>query len=305
LLLPEKINPFFAIYLTLPPENVDVNIHPTKREIKISNEQHVISLLRLLCEKTLMSYGKTKQLKQEFINIDTAGSSSTFPPPASLPSNSPVFANAQPALLNEEQTFVFKKQENALNQGNQLSKLLAEAYFIGIFQNKYLLFGTKHSMLVMDQHAAHERITFEQLKRQINSGTLERQDLLLPILVRVTRQEMLSWEEAKETLERIGFATTLWDNDTIALHSHPQLIKNAEIALRNVLSEEKSRSTDIDAIASRACKLSVVTGNQLKKEEVESLKTQLLKCDSPFTCPHGRPTVIEIQNTLLNKQFLR
>jgi len=302
MLLPEQIKPFFAVSLKLPAENVDVNIHPTKREIKISNEQQVISILRLLCEKTLMSYGKVKQLKETPIQNKNTGDpvlnrNIEFAASSISKSISP--------QLGEENTFVFENETASKNLQDPLGKLLTDAYFIGIFQNKYLLFGAKHSMLVIDQHAAHERITYEQLKRQIDSGTLERQNLLMPVLVRVTRQEMLIWEETKETLEKIGLTTTLWDNDTIALHSQPQLIKNAEIALRNILSEEKSGSSDIDSIAARACRLSVMTGDQLKKEEAESLKTQLLKCEIPFTCPHGRPTIIEIQDTLLNKQFLR
>lgn len=294
MLLPEQIKPFFSVNLKLPAENVDVNVHPTKREIKISNEQQVISILRLLCEKTLMSYGKVKQLKEKLPQD-----------PENESSGLNIKSGYSPPQPNEENTFVFGNNDTFDKRHNPLGKLLTEAYFIGIFQNKYLLFGAKHSMLVIDQHAAHERITYEQLKRQIDSGTLERQNLLVPTLIGVTRQEMLIWEETKETLEKIGLTTTLWDNNTIALHSQPQLIKNASLALRNILSEEKSNLTDLDAIASRACRLSVMTGDPLKKEEAESLRTQLLNCLSPFTCPHGRPTVIEIQDTLLNKQFLR
>jgi DNA mismatch repair protein MutL len=116
---------------------------------------------------------------------------------------------------------------------------------------------------------------------------------------------MLTWEETKGKLEELGFSTTLWDNDSIAIHSHPQLINNPEIAVRNILSDEDVAGYDVNAIARRACRQSIMVGYQVKKEEAEFLRKQLLECADPFTCPHGRPTVIEIQENLLNKQFLR
>jgi len=116
---------------------------------------------------------------------------------------------------------------------------------------------------------------------------------------------MLSWEETKDTLEKMGFSTTSWDKETIAIHSHPQLIDAPETAARNILSEEKTPNRDTNTLARRACRQSIMVGTQVKKEEAESLKKQLLQCDDPFTCPHGRPTLIEIEEDFLNKQFLR
>jgi len=171
--------------------------------------------------------------------------------------------------------------------------------------NKYLLFETDDSLFVIDQHAAHERITYERFKKQIESGKVEIQQLLMPVLIRLSHQEFIVWEDGKKKMEEIGFTTTLWDKENIACHTHPQLISHPEMAIRNLLSEKNIPKCDSDTLARRACRESVMAGQLVKKEEAEFLKDELMKCDDPFICPHGRPTVVEIKEKFLNKQFLR
>ncbi|MFH1245660.1 MAG: DNA mismatch repair endonuclease MutL [Candidatus Omnitrophota bacterium] len=295
LIFPEEAKPFFAIYIKIPPANVDVNVHPAKREVKIKDEYRLVSLLRCLCEQTLMSYGKAKLAKEQIFQLNRAADG-TAPKGWLPPDNCKPFEHA-PLLFNTESA--------AAHQQNTLAKMLSESYFIGTFQKKYLLFGTEKSLLVIDQHAAAERVNYEKLIQQIERKSIEIQNILTPILIKITRQEMLAWEETKDKLEELGFSTTLWDNDSIAIHSHPHLINNPEIAIRNIISDENAAGCDVHAVARRACRQSIMVGYQVKKEEAESLRKQLLECAAPFTCPHGRPTVIEIQENLLNKQFLR
>lgn len=190
-------------------------------------------------------------------------------------------------------------------QQDSLADKLACAEFIGIFQRKYLLFEANNSLLIIDQHAAHERISYEKLTQQIESGKVEVQSLLTPVLMRLTQQELLVWEEIKTKLEELGFSTSAWDDESIAIHSHPQLINNPEKAARNILSGNDTAKSDINTLARRACRQSIMTGDRIKKEQAVFLKNELLKCKTPFACPHGRPTTVEIQESFLNKQFLR
>jgi len=139
----------------------------------------------------------------------------------------------------------------------------------------------------------------------MQQGKIEAQNLLAPYLIKLTPQDLNVWQEAKNKLETIGFSTTLFDEETIAVHSYPVLLKNPEKAVRDILSGENVARCDHETIARRACRSSVMSGDKLSQQEAEFMREQLMRCRDPFICPHGRPTIIEISESFLNKQFLR
>lgn len=313
LILPSQTYPFFLADIHLPVQNIDVNIHPTKREVKIKNERKIASLLHYLCEQALMRSGKPKQAYQ--LLPETAGKN--LPDYTIFPVKSPGSVNEPPPkqyiLSPGENTSFFDKKGTVssgndsylLNEKDSLKNKLSFARYIGIFIRKYLLFEGENSLLLIDQHAAQERITYEKLRGQIEQERIEIQHLLSPVLIRMSPQEILIWETAKDKLQTIGLNTTLWDKETIALHACPQLITNPELAIRGILGEKNVELCDIETLARRACKQSLTTGYKMEKTQAEYLRRELIKCKDPFTCPHGRPTVIEIQEKALDKQFLR
>lgn len=346
LLFPTDIAPFFSIYIHLPPEDIDANIHPTKREIKIRDEQHLCSLIRVMCEKTLMKQGKPKQVElPDGPEIETSFSSEASPQPAhstdrssfkqrsasspsgktfvkEFPSDSqsanaiPVpepfqespFASQHYAFQNQElleSTIAENLYTPNSTSPNSLTAKLANARYVGSFLKKYLFLESGASLLVIDQHAAQERIMFEKFKNQLDAGKIEVQHLLSPILLKLTPQELLNWEESKPKLDEIGLESTLWDKETVAVHSYPNLLKNPETAARALLEGETIRHCDHATIARRACRASIMAGDAMDLSQVEYQRQQLLNCQDPFTCPHGRPTVIEMSENFLNKQFLR
>lgn len=306
LLFPEGTYPFFAAFIDLPPESIDVNIHPTKREVKIKSEYMLLSLLRPLCEMTLMSKGKAKQVQH--IPETTA---EKIPSGKRNRAASPSRVSGRPVskqyILHDlrEDLLKYRQEDIFTVKQDNLRNVLTSSRYIGSFINKYLLFEAESSMLVIDQHAAHERITYEQLKAQIEKGRIQAQQLLTPLLMKLSPQEMISWEEGKSKLEELGFSNTLWDNETIAVHTYPLLIAKPEAAVRNLLSGESINRCDNDTLARRACRQSVMAGEGMSKEQAEYIRKQLLSCKDPFTCPHGRPVIIEIQEKVLEKQFLR
>jgi DNA mismatch repair protein MutL len=115
----------------------------------------------------------------------------------------------------------------------------------------------------------------------------------------------LAWEEIKDVLEKIGFETSLFDKETLAIHSHPQMISQPENSVRNLLAGEQITRMDPQKLARLACRSSVMAGFAMNKEQAEYQRAALLEAQDPFTCPHGRPTVIEITDASLRKQFLR
>lgn len=317
LIMPEEFSPFFAIYINLPAEDIDVNIHPSKREVKIKDENRVCSLLRVMCEQILMTKGQITQATatRSETMANSRGGAATYERTGpsdifetaydgSYPTT-PRDDYAYPKSNRETQDFFIPK-DNFLSQNEtNLQKKLEHARFIGAFMNKFLLFESVASLLVIDQHAAAERITYEHLIVQMEKGQLEVQNLLTPTLIKISPQEMVSWEEAKDKLEAVGFSNSKWDKDTIAVHSHPQLLSETEKAVRLLLSGENIARCDFETIARRACRSSIMAGDKLNPQQAEFQREKLLQCLDPFTCPHGRPTIIELSENFLDKQFLR
>ncbi|MFA5119302.1 MAG: DNA mismatch repair endonuclease MutL [Candidatus Omnitrophota bacterium] len=300
-------HPFFMVSLKLPPEDLDVNVHPAKREVKIKDEQPLISLLRIFCERTLMTAGNPKEVNS--LNtprrIACAGEITAQPPPTRQEASGAHSLPQQYILSEEKGALFFEEKTIIAAQKTVLAQKLSGARFIGTFLKTYCLFEAQNTLIMIDQHAAFERITYEKLMRQIDSAELEVQNLLSPLLITLTPHEMLTWDELKDTVEKLGFTVTRWDKENIAIHSHPQLINYPETAFRMILAEEKNQGYDLDTLARRACRQSVMAGHEMKNEEAEYLRAQLLSCGDPFICPHGRPTTIEIPQELIVKQFLR
>ena len=299
------VYPFFCVYITLPPEELDVNVHPTKREVKIKDEFKLLGILRRFTEELLMTKSKPRQATSSlFVTPEPKPQYETKDSPASglIQDKSPY---QQAGLSLNENILLYKTEDIFVQKKSDLKEKLKQGRFLGNLLKKYLLFETQDSLLAVDQHAAQERITYEKLLAQIEKSKIEVQLLLSPILMKLSPQELLLWEENKEALEKLGFQSTLFDKQTLALHSHPQLITQPENSIRNLLSGENISRLSPELLARMACRTSVMAGFAMNKEQAEFQRQALIMCQDPFTCPHGRPTVIEILEQTLQKQFLR
>ncbi len=328
LIMPDGSFPFFAVFLDIPASEVDVNIHPTKREVKIKKEQNLCSLLRSVCEQALMTHSDIKQAGpftfdshptqgRSFIErarSQSYGTETTHPySPTEKNYETPENYKQSNYSLSfpvsdgttDSLAIVEKGSDLFTSKKDNLQTKLTEARFIGCFIDKYLLFEDEKSLFLIDQHAAAERIAYESLITQIQKGQVETQMLLSPISVSLSVSEMLIWEDCVDLLKKIGFETTLLDKKTIAVHSCPQLIKNIEHSLKQLLGGETIATADPASIARRACRSSIMSGDRLTKDQAIYLRDQLIGCLDPFICPHGRPTVLEMNEDFLDKQFLR
>lgn len=323
LILPPGRSPFFAVFADVPPGDIDVNVHPTKREVKVKDEHALVSLLRHVCEQALMSSGGPREAgaaggqtppDTSFVDKSLPGkkiytSSVEELIPSEVFEKPPAFG-AQPAPTEQ---YAFPKKEYFSMAGetlfgqkqDNLQGKLSQARFIGIFLNKFLLFGTEKSLLIIDQHAAQERITFELLIQQMEKGKMEVQHLLSPYLLKLSPQEFLIWNEMQEKLTEMGFETTQFDNETVAVHTYPALLKQPDKAVRDILAGGDAARCDHETLARRACRASIMAGDPLNQKQAEYQREQLMRCRDPFTCPHGRPTVIEVKESFLDKQFMR
>ena len=328
LIFPPNKFPSFCVFIELPPEDVDVNVHPTKKEVTLKDESAICSLLRNLSENILMTTG---QIKQAVIKEKTA----VLPkqelkaecPPVKVLSTDPTTVDKQEYSFDEfsskpspnrqptnEYNFPISTASHIVNEPPKtlfettdlsLQSKLKDARFIGFFRKKYILFEYKESLLVVDQHAAQERINYEKLIIQMSKGSIESQRLLSPEILQLNAKEILMFNKFKEKLTEYGFECTLFDSEAIAIHSYPILISNIEQSVRNLLAGEDLATCDHNTIARRACKSSIRAYEDMSEKESLYQRNKLLECLDPFTCPHGRPTIIELTEDFLDKNFLR
>jgi DNA mismatch repair protein MutL len=315
LILPPGVYGAFIVHIHLDPANVDVNIHPTKREVRIKDEARLISMLRRMTEYQLMHKSSPKSLGGLPVDqlIFAPGQ---FQPRLSFPSHSresgiPVtdvlgppiktFGGDIDSLIGDASMGNFQ----LFGEDNTLRSKFIRARFIGTFLQKFLLFEADESLLIVDQHAAQERIMFERFKDQIENSKVETQPLLSPLLLRLTPQEKITWEETQKELTTAGIETTQFDDETIAVQTQPLLLKNIESVVRTLLAGGKAQRMDHDSLARRACKASIVAGDKMDITQADHQRKQLLECKDPFICPHGRPTLIEVTQGFLDRQFLR
>ncbi len=326
MILPPGVYGAFVLDVRIDPSFIDVNIHPTKREVRIKDESKIISIVRRLTEYTLMRFGQPRRIDAatSFLPDRQAGPQSSSGNPASdenisgSPTNTFGGDNAAMSCGISPQDMIWgpqsstaAPQHDAWQQPNlfatdkTLNSRLNNARYVGHFMNKYQLFEDGNSLLLIDQHAAQERIMFEQLKDQMERGAVEVQPLLTPVLIGLNPQEKLAWSDLQPQLASMGIETNLFDQDTLAVQTQPVVLKNIERTLRTLLAGQISNRSDHLALARRACKASVVSGDFLSPEQANHQRRQLLSCRDPFTCPHGRPTVIELTDSFLERQFLR
>ena len=182
------------------------------------------------------------------------------------------------------------------------------------FHNTYLVAETPEGILIVDQHALHERILFEDMMARLESGPLEGQRLLLPATVNLTDREMAAVETYRQDLARLGIEAEPMGPRTVAIHSFPTLLARAEPegTLRDFLAWALALDTAptprqvLEKLAHvAACRAAVKAGDALKREEIEALLARRAGADLAATCPHGRPTALVLSKSALEKQFGR
>ncbi|MCM8829244.1 MAG: hypothetical protein NC902_08235, partial [Candidatus Omnitrophica bacterium] len=289
-LLPAEIYPVFVLFLNLRKEDVDINVHPSKREVKIKNEADILIFLKKLLEENLIKKPRPRILLSQ----------TESEPDSTLVSEKTEIYGNSPA-----QETIFIQNHTEPPEPDDFKIRFIQSRFIATLFHTYLIFEFGDCIFLVDQHAAHERIIFEKLLTQAKKGKIETEQLLIPASISLSTHEMIAWESGgKIKLEEIGFITTQWDTRTIAIHSAPEGIKNAVLAVRNILAEGNI-NFDIETFLRKACRGSTMAGENLSPEEAETLKTTLISCQQPLVCPHGRPTIIEISKKFIEKQFFR
>ncbi len=265
-------HPIVIINLHLPPEEIDVNVHPTKREVRFRDDQHIFLTVLKAIRQTLI-LAPAPELKR-----------------------APV---SPPNLWTES------SQKSALPLELPVLKVL------GQLANNYILAEGPEGLYLIDQHAAHERILFDQIMSQRFRQRIEVQGLLEPIVVELSPRQEEILKTKLQILNQFGFTLEPFGVRSYLIKTVPSIIKEANLkentkALLELLTQEETSFSWEEKIAqSLACHNAIKAGQILSHEEMRELLRQLEQTNQPGTCPHGRPTMIHLSSQQLQKEFGR
>ena len=304
---PDNRYPIVVISIELDPSLVDVNIHPTKMDIKFSKLEELLELVK----KTI-----TSKLNRQ-----------TLIPEASI-TDFPTLEEVQEPILKEniiienkpkyeEITLDFNVQEEPViyeKKEEKEEERLPLLYPVGLVHGTYIVCQNEIGMYLIDQHAAKERINYEMFKEKLTNPTKENIPMLLPLTIELSNNEYIVLKENFAFLENMGFEISEFGINSVIIKAHPTwLTKDFEdLQIRKILELVSSKEKDFDLAkfndhlaATLACKASIKANTNLSINEMEALISDLRKCHNPFNCPHGRPTIITFTKYDLEKLFKR
>ena len=307
--------PLTALFLEVAPEDVDVNVHPTKAEVRFRSQDRVFSFVQRSARKALLAYtpvasvspqlwgARTGPSEPREIGIDwSIGHSSD-----QLSVGSDQFQNTESGIQNAENQLPVTNYQSSTFNAVPLLRL------IGQIGSTYIVAEGPDGLYLIDQHAAHERVLFEKLMAQHDRKSIPSQSLLAPEVVTLPPQSAKALAPQLPFLNHFGFEVEEFGANTFQVRAMPALFSGGDpsSALRALVEDfeedEAPLQTEIEAkLAARVCKRLAVKGGQtLTNEEQRALLNDLEACNSPRTCPHGRPTMIHLSVDALEKQFGR
>jgi DNA mismatch repair protein MutL len=303
--------PLAAVFLSVDPEDVDVNVHPAKAEVRFRNQDKVFGFVQRSVRKALLAYAP----------VPSAAASLWGGQMRQVPTGPPDGIDPTWTLAHDEELKVEGLQVERLSREDGLvsSPTFQPSTFnpilrlIGQIGATYLVAEGPDGLYLIDQHAAHERVLFEKLMNQQKTKNIASQALLSPQVVELPAAHAKLLEGELETLRRFGFEVEAFGADTFQVRAMPALFSGSDpaAALRALVDDFEEDETPLQAevearLAARVCKrLAVRAGQVLAPEEQRALVTDLENCESPRTCPHGRPTMIHLSVEMLERQFGR
>jgi DNA mismatch repair protein MutL len=338
--------PLVFLFMDLDPADVDVNVHPAKREVRFRHPDAIRQALAETVRKTLDS--------------DRANWSRAFAGPRWSPaldaadaarSTAPVRGEPVAPLVPLAEQFALRKDWHEFPQSQQKEETVAapeifhslrdvsgpsdrpaptppptdtppngqaaapsEFRLLGVLGKLYILMENEEGLVLVDQHAAHERILFERLRRETETAGVPCQRLLIPIVLRLPPKDYDWLLLNAPSLQKMGFSVEPFGESTLKIDGIPQFLRMEDPAntIRQLVDELRSLTSSTsrlrlgeDVIAKTVCRYAVKANDELHTAEIGQLVKDLLACELPYCCPHGRPTMIQIGYSELEKKFGR
>lgn len=315
--------PLTALFLKMPPEEVDVNVHPAKAEVRFRNPDKIFSFIQRSARRALLAYSPVPNVAPSLW-----GTTRTIPGETlhhtgldwKIAHDEPLPASRDQRLETSDQSLVSSSpttnfQSPTTVPASLLSQLtpIPLLRLVGQIGATYLVAEGPDGLYLVDQHAAHERVLFEKLMTQHAMKNIPSQALLTPVAVTLPPHSSHLLVTQLPILRNFGFDVEEFGPNTFQVRAMPALFigSDASAALRALVEDfeedEAPLQNEIEArLAARVCKrMAVKAGQSLSLDEQRALLNNLEACDSPRTCPHGRPTMIHLSVDMLERQFGR
>jgi DNA mismatch repair protein MutL len=307
--------PLTALFLEINPSEVDVNVHPAKAEVRFKTQDKVFSFIQRSTRKALLAYTPVPS-----VSPTLWGNRASIPTETRQTDIDWTIAHDERLVVDSEQLSGISEQSSVTHDqssvsGHQQSKMdtVPLLRLIGQIGATYLVAEGPDGLYLIDQHAAHERVLFEKLMTQHEMRMIPSQALLSPVVVNLPPAQAKLLEDQLEVLTHFGFEVEEFGSNAFQVRAMPALFAGSDpaYALQAIVEDfeedESPLQSEMEAkLAGRVCKrLAVKAGQVLSQEEQRTLLNDLENCDSPRTCPHGRPTMIHLSVDMLEKQFGR
>lgn len=305
--------PFFVLFININPNKVDVNVHPAKMEVKFKEERSVYHLINSAVRNTLSANNLIPSIQFQTERNDGG----RVPDFASQPNSSfsfqrqtvdsfaPIFA-PRGEMQNLEEKLNYEKPEQHISQSS-----IPQIYFQ--VHNRYIIIPYEEGVMIVDQHAAHERILYEKAVSSFSATHNRSQQLLFPHTIELSAGDFAIINELIPDLEKLGFQLKAFGKNTVMMEGVPLDVKPGEESsiLQEIVdlykeNEHQQKLEPRDNLAkSFACKAAIKFGDAMNQAEMRSLIEQLFATQVPYVCPHGRPVVVKLSLSELGKRFGR
>ncbi|MFA6305597.1 MAG: DNA mismatch repair endonuclease MutL [Candidatus Gracilibacteria bacterium] len=302
-MLMENKKPVFVINIKINPAMVDVNVHPRKTEVRFADQQALNSIL-YSAVKTVLE--KSNLIPKAFVETQRYMSDS-LPKEVSF-GNKPRFSAQDSINFSRDILMDREHDSTAMIQKEPVLKSIVQ------ISDSYIVAKNDEGLVLIDQHAAHERVRYEELMNQFSCSDKKIQPLLVPLQMECTSTEIAQIEENIDVFKNLGFEIENFGGNTFNIYSVPSFFSGEDIeqVMKGVLDDienEKNPSRfygNVETVITyMACRSAIKFGQKLSIDEMQSLIVQIEKLKLPYTCPHGRPTMISLTLSELEKMFGR
>lgn len=312
--IPKDKFPIIVLNITVDPILIDINIHPTKMDIKFSKMEELKTLLEDMIKRRLrqlLLIPKASTRTASSVNEVAKPLSNAFHKSDIEVLDDTTYEEVVLDLeeVKEESEEYQEKSEKEIEEQPRIKKMIPK----GIVHMTYIIAENEDGMFIIDQHAAAERINYEKYLREMSKEEKETIAPLIPISIDMAPNEYIIVRENMALLESFGIVIEEFGSNTFIVREHPTWLKEGyeKTSLQKILEliatkEEFSKEKFIEKTAiTLACRMSIKANDYINIEEMEYLLDTLRKCQNPFTCPHGRPTIITYTKYDLEKMFKR
>lgn len=309
---------------------VDVNVHPTKAEVRFSEEAMLLDLIKETVSSSLLRSNLIVNKDKEEVSDDPFDSiifdekdDETYDEHEGIfEEKETVFEEVKPTIEIPEKTIVkeeikpvqtsFDFINKEIKDDSEVEKI-TELHFVGQLFGTYILAQNDEFFYMIDQHAANERINYEKIIKDLKNEKIIKYDLLIPIKLSFTQSEAILIDEKKDIINSLGIDFEEFGGTSFIVRSVPLWINQSiandyiEDVFMQVIREKKSSKEEfLDNLAkSLACKRSIKGNEFIGKTQIDFLLEDLVKCSNPYTCPHGRPIIIKYSKYQIEKWFKR